>query len=223
MKTVLNENSFDMFTMDKQHKNITKLMHYFDDAFYAIAHHDSKKLQKSQQKIEKLLNQVKDLIYKAYYDDMTHLLNRNGLKAKICKLCQIELEIDGVMFFIDLDRFKYINDSYGHSAGNVTLKTFAKLLTTSIQNISKNKIFISRYGGDEFIIVSEKKYTIEIDTILKTLQNKQLLIDYKKSKEVLSFSYGMALFYSGESFESIVDIADKQMYLNKKRYYTVHK
>lgn len=98
---------------------------------------------------------LKELSYKnnilmniARKDSMTQLLNRLGLDREMDKL--FEKEIPFVLFFMDLDLFKIINDNYGHHYGDIILQKVAGRLNTIF---SQNAI-IARYGGDEFIVIS---------------------------------------------------------------------
>lgn len=99
---------------------------------------------------EQKLNQEK-IINLAYYDQLTGLYNR----------AQMELELEDALnkgaennqysavLFLDLDRFKLLNDSYGHHMGDNLLKTIAERL----QKVDTTKSIISRFGGDEFVMV----------------------------------------------------------------------
>ena len=84
----------------------------------------------------------------AYYDDLTGLPNKNYVEDKIDKI--LEKDKKAAILFLDLDRFKRINDSLGHSTGDEIIKRTAKRL---------NKIvyggIVARYSGDEFIIILE--------------------------------------------------------------------
>ena len=84
----------------------------------------------------------------AYYDDLTGLPNKNYVEDKIDKI--LEKDQKAAILFLDLDRFKRINDSLGHSTGDEIIKRTAKRL---------NKIvyggIVARYSGDEFIIILE--------------------------------------------------------------------
>jgi diguanylate cyclase (GGDEF)-like protein len=88
-------------------------------------------------------------------DSLTKLANRKSLQSKLEEevsrlrrygnLYQNSLSL----MFIDLDNFKYYNDQFGHAAGDLILKEFAQLLCKHLRNID----FVSRYGGDEFVLV----------------------------------------------------------------------
>lgn len=88
---------------------------------------------------------------KAEYDPLTKLLNRNALEITLEKaFYEADRQFFKLAFlFIDLDNFKYINDTYGHQAGDTVLKIIAKRLRNSV----KQKDIKARYAGDEFVVV----------------------------------------------------------------------
>jgi len=92
----------------------------------------------------------KELQYIAEHDVLTGLLNRRGFYAKMEKLIASKAHKTqySLLFYLDLDQFKGINDSLGHSVGDAVLQTVAKRLIYSLDKRCK----ISRLGGDEFIL-----------------------------------------------------------------------
>jgi diguanylate cyclase (GGDEF)-like protein len=118
---------------------------------------------------------------KANTDKLTSLLNREGFENKIkennCKYFSI----------IDLDNFKYINDTFGHETGDKILKKFSNLLKTYFPNS-----IIGRWGGDEFLICTNKSKEEIIENFKKI--NKQLTFFQsqfdKNPKKLLSVSVG---------------------------------
>ncbi|MCV2403418.1 EAL domain-containing protein [Marinomonas sp. C2222] len=95
----------------------------------------------AQKKIENL----------AYYDQLTGLANRTTLENELKKVteCKKQSESYSGLVFIDLDRFKLLNDSYGHFMGDILLKTIATRLTS----MQLKGATITRFGGDEFAIL----------------------------------------------------------------------
>jgi diguanylate cyclase (GGDEF)-like protein len=118
---------------------------------------------------------------KATIDKLTDVYNRIGFENKIQNTnCNY-------LLIVDLDNFKYINDSFGHEIGDIVLKEFAWLL----KKYFKNDI-IGRWGGDEFLICTnkEKEQIISIiDTINEHLKDVQKQFDKKLIKK-LSVSVG---------------------------------
>lgn len=119
---------------------------------------------------------------KALIDKLTEVFNRRGFE-KAVENCNFKYFI-----LIDLDNFKYINDSFGHEMGDMILKEFAQIL----KKYFKNDI-IGRWGGDEFIVCTnkEKKQLLEIfDSVNKNLAKLQQNFD-KKMEKKLSTSVGI--------------------------------
>lgn len=104
--------------------------------------------------IEKKEEAEQSLQYLAYHDELTGLPNRNTLVDRIGQSIKISSRDNQQMgiLFIDLDRFKNVNDSLGHIIGDKLLQQVASRLYTTLRNHDT----ISRNGGDEFVVVLEK-------------------------------------------------------------------
>jgi diguanylate cyclase (GGDEF)-like protein len=97
-------------------------------------------------------NAIKELEFNAKHDQLTELLNRRGLEEYMENFIQEEKHQSfySILFYLDLNKFKHINDSLGHKIGDELLIAIANRLNSFISK----KCIISRFGGDEFIIVS---------------------------------------------------------------------
>jgi diguanylate cyclase (GGDEF)-like protein/PAS domain S-box-containing protein len=173
---------------------------------YVALFSDITKIKDSNEKIE----------YLAHHDPLTNLPNRLLLNARLnisLDKC-VELGQKLAIFFIDIDNFKIINDTYGHSIGDKIINLVAQRLQ---KNIRKNDT-ISRIGGDEFIIVIED--IIEQKNVEK-IANKILndFIDPIKLEEYLfdtSVSMGISIFPNhGLNAEDLIKHADTAMYSAK--------
>ncbi|MDD2291499.1 MAG: EAL domain-containing protein [Aliarcobacter sp.] len=166
--------------------------------------------------ITKIKNSNAKIEYLAHHDPLTNLPNRLLLKARLnksiekCNDSQQRLAI----FFIDIDNFKMINDTYGHSIGDRIINLVAQRLQ---KNIRKNDT-ISRIGGDEFIIVIED--IIEQKNIQKIAQ--KILNDFLepiKLEEYLfdtTISMGISIYpNNGLNAEDLIKHADTAMYSAK--------
>jgi diguanylate cyclase (GGDEF)-like protein/PAS domain S-box-containing protein len=89
----------------------------------------------------------------AYTDELTKLPNRSAFKKKLENLLLKKTESAAyhALFFLDLDDFKVINDTLGHDMGDALLISIAKRFKTSLSNVN----IISRFGGDEFVMLAE--------------------------------------------------------------------
>jgi len=155
---------------------------------------------------------------KAEYDPLTQLLNRNAFESVLEKAFY---EADRKFFklailFIDLDNFKYINDTYGHQAGDTVLKIIAKRLKNSV----KQKDIKARYAGDEFVIVlkgvEDRKKIEEIaQGVLRVISEPISLDD--NIKVSVSASIGIACYPDdAKTFQGLLEKADKTMYEVKR-------
>ncbi|MCV6548685.1 MAG: diguanylate cyclase [Cohaesibacter sp.] len=107
--------------------------------------------------ITEFKNREAQLAYEASHDALTGLANRAGLEShyqKTLEQYKQDQKAFGVMLF-DLDKFKQINDSQGHHAGDCVLQTIAN----RIQKISREQDFAARLGGDEFAIILKPSMT----------------------------------------------------------------
>ena len=95
---------------------------------------------------------IKELEFNAKHDQLTTLLNRRGLEEYMENFIQEKKHQSfySILFYLDLNKFKHINDSLGHKIGDELLIAIANRLNS----FTSEKCIISRFGGDEFIIVS---------------------------------------------------------------------
>jgi len=107
--------------------------------------------EKTQQKNRELAQLRQDIEHDALHDPLTGLANRRGLEQQIQHLIRNAMSKNGTVqiMHIDLDRFKQINDTLGHAAGDFILQWVAKALEDTV----KDHGFIARVGGDEFVVV----------------------------------------------------------------------
>ncbi|MGN0915172.1 MAG: GGDEF domain-containing protein [Succinivibrio sp.] len=150
-------------------------------------------------------------------DDLTCLNNRNELKSYLSNLMLLtpQERRKTFMMFIDLNKFKHINDHYGHNEGDEVLMQISKLLKTVAGNFN---CFLCRYGGDEFILIKrnaneEKAVNVcrFIDRAVKNLRELSL------APYELSVSTGFVRFDNRFSTpQEFIDAADKLMYETKR-------
>lgn len=144
-------------------------------------------------------------------DALTGLLNRTGFMSAL-KTASFEAE-NLSLFFIDLNKFKPVNDNYGHKAGDYILKQIA----TRLREIFPEKSLITRLGGDEYciLLLNEDKIsaTKKINLITQTLEQD---IIYNQNTINISGSIGLACYPEDTSKpEELIELADKQMYVQK--------
>ena len=162
----------------------------------------------------------------AYIDGLTGLKNKTAFQEDIANIVDIEKIIPTSLAIIDLDFFKGINDNYGHLIGDQVLKLFAKVLLSIFKK--KN---CYKWGGEEIIvmipemdplelfakIVKTKKEFIKASRIMMAEVNKKKKIEPEKSRDMITFSAGVAEFPKHASTgEALVAKADAALYYAKE-------
>ncbi|MEB2299359.1 EAL domain-containing protein [Lysinibacillus xylanilyticus] len=142
----------------------------------------------------------------AYIDRMDNLLESTSA---------ISHSVQHAVYFLDLDRFKQINDTLGHAVGDTILVEVAKRLKTLL----KNKDIIARYGGDEFIITltnvkNAKEAANFAEQIIGIIEQP---LDINGQDIFISTSIGISMYpIDGETTEQLIHCADKAMSYSKK-------
>ncbi len=150
----------------------------------------------------------------SFTDELTGLTNRRGflkLAGYLFQKCQLENNVFTLLFF-DLDKFKYINDHFGHAEGDRVLKTFSNTL---LQNFRCYDV-IARLGGDEFCIFCSGLNQKDVDCIIQRLTDSLKSVATKDYS--LEFSMG-SIQYDPEkhrTLEEMIALADSKMYVTKK-------
>ncbi len=149
-------------------------------------------------------------------DTLTGLLSRMQMEVRAQFL--IDRRQPFSLILLDIDRFKSINDTYGHDEGDRALCVIANLLNKSIKQIDS----AYRYAGDEFVLIIESNQEEAADCVVERLKSN--LEKYNHASRLtyaLSFSYGV-VFYNANASESVIGLfseADQRMYQNKKLTY----
>lgn len=155
----------------------------------------------------------------AYHDFLTGLPNYRLFKIRIMEALERAKEqkhLLGAVMFIDLDRFKMVNDTFDHATGDLLLKHISQLLSNSISSEDT----VSRYGGDEFSILLPNIKTKEeaasiAKNILDTLEQPIFIKDYEI---MISASIGIAFYpENGEDPDTLLKNADRAMYRVKNK------
>ena len=175
--------------------------------------------QQLQQEIIVRQKAEQQLIHDALYDGLTNLPNRNLLMDRIDLSLQRAKRNPQHLFallFIDLDRFKAINDSLGHLVGDQLLRAIAKLLAEDLRTTDT----VARLGGDEFVILLDDIHSLKDATeVGDRLQEKlKLPLNFEDKSIVTSASIGIAL--SSSSYRNSSEIlrdADIAMYRAKEK------
>ena len=152
------------------------------------------------------------------HDGLTGVLNRNAfderMEEETNRANRTQQSLAIIMF--DLDKFKRINDNYGHPYGDYVIKSTAQILKDSVRNID----VVARYGGEEFIIIlvdtDIAKCRHVAERMVKNIS--KFDFDYNDVKVRMTISAGMAEFPADtDKIESLIDKADKAMYESKRK------
>ena len=163
----------------------------------------------------------------AYYDSLTGLPNRTLLQDRLAKaLASAKRHKDRVaVLFLDLDRFKNINDSLGHSYGDLLLQELA----TRLQTWAREQDTVARLGGDEFIVVLSAIKEVADAAVAAERVAHSISAEFTLEGRVLNVtcSIGISVYPDhGEDPETLIKHADAAMYCSKEggrntfRYFT---
>ena len=150
-------------------------------------------------------------------DSLTHLLNRRFLPAVLTREMAMARR-SGVPFsllLLDLDRFKLINDTYGHAAGDLVLQQSSDLVTGSVRAGD----FVFRYGGEEILIVLvevDKERAMRVaETIRAKFVAEQMHLGEDRTANI-TVSIGVATYNGHPDYETIMKDADGALYQAKE-------
>ena len=154
----------------------------------------------------------------AQTDSLTGLVNRGAFTSALCE--RLDAARDArttlALFVIDLDRFKHLNDTLGHHAGDLLLAEVGERLRAD----AAPGELVARLGGDEFVVlVTDSSAVREVDLLARLAARLEGLNGRGDREFQLAFSTGVAAFdpASPESLEDLLSEADSRMYLDKRR------
>lgn len=151
-------------------------------------------------------------------DVLTKLLNRRFLptifKREISHANRVGTPLS--ILVIDVDKFKQINDTWGHNTGDEILRRVSQVFYDNVRSSD----YVFRYGGDEFIIVLTES---TVHDTLRTAERIRSRVEKTKVKApngediMLSLSIGAAMFSGHPDYERLIQLADEARYIAKKR------
>jgi diguanylate cyclase (GGDEF)-like protein/PAS domain S-box-containing protein len=163
----------------------------------------------SGQDISELHAARERLAHAAEHDELTGLPNRTLLTRQLAARLGEQGPRTTAVAFLDLDRFKIMNDLFGHDVGDEILVTVARRLRSTVRATD----IVARYGGDEFVVVASTTTMEEIEELRVRLENAISEPMRLRSGSLQVFaSVGMAVGHPGDLIDEILNEADAAMY-----------
>ncbi|PXW87307.1 diguanylate cyclase [Nitrosomonas sp. Nm84] len=170
----------------------------------------------AQDKINQLEAELSRMCEKVHEDHLTGVLNRRGLDSAFERETSraTRHQIPLCYALLDIDNFKQLNDTHGHTVGDDVLVYLAE----SVKNTTRPEDIVSRYGGEEFVILlpnTELKEAVEVLARIRRNLTKKFFL-HENKRLLITFSAGVAQHQPGESQENTFKRADEALYRAKK-------
>lgn len=181
-------------------------------------------LEKARARIKAQAKRIKHLELLVTHDHLTGLLNRKGMEEALehhfsilsRNTCE---KNDFAVLNLDLDRFKGINDTYGHQVGDEVIKFFAEILTDTLRD---GYDIIAHISGDEFIVILPESNLEQANVVKDTIKDVLVITPFDTDGVALSLraSIGVATALDPSNgkirpLEDTLVLADKDMYKDK--------
>lgn len=164
------------------------------------------------QRVDELEGELRRLSNEVHTDQLTQVANRRGLiQAFGVEQAKAEREAKRIaLALLDIDNFKKLNDSLGHHAGDIALKSLAERTQASLRPGD----MVARYGGEEFVLMLPDTPLDEAQAVLVRLQRSlsAALFNHEGKDVFVTFSAGVTLYRPGETLEAALDRADVALY-----------
>ncbi len=173
-------------------------------------------VESSQEKIRKLQEELSQLSEAVRVDQLTGVLNRRGLDEAMVREISRAQRGGGKLSvaLLDIDNFKSLNDTYGHHVGDTALQHLSTVIKATVRPTD----VVSRFGGEEFVILLPDT---DLDQAVTTIQRLQRALTKQffmgnNDRLLITFSAGVALHKNNEKEATVLHRADQSMYLAKK-------
>lgn len=188
----------------------------FIEGLSALNKNMSDELDKAQLKINTLTADLQEALSSLTTDPLTKVGNRKGFMDDMEAAIEAgqEKKLSMVLMMIDVDNFTFLNDEYGHLAGDKVLYFLAQTIKTMIRTADK----VYRYGGEEFAVVLSRCDVTQAfalaDKIRTKIESSNLL--YSGKRVYVTISVGVTIHQQGDTFDDMIGRADKALYCAKK-------
>ncbi len=178
------------------------------------------KASELQARVRDLESELRRLSEEVSTDALTQVANRRGLalafEAECARAARAEAPAPATLAIglIDIDNFKKLNDTLGHAAGDVALKTLA----TAVRDRLRPVDHLARFGGEEFVVLLPATPTAEAQQALTRLQRSlsEALFLHEEREVFVTFSAGVTAWRPGETLEGALERADEALYEAKR-------
>ncbi len=205
----------------EMHQLAFLLVYLYENKEYKEAYFVFQDIKNHSLEMENLLSffDVLEFAKEIKYDSLTGMLSRRLIPTIMKKELELSylLHKPFILAMVDIDDFKYVNDTYGHLIGDCVLKSFSEFLRDKLRKSD----YIFRYGGEEFLILMPTTDLISAVKVLnklrKQLENQTFRCDSHKIK--ITVSIGVKEINENEiskPIEEIIDEVDSFMYVAKK-------
>ncbi|MCF7944941.1 MAG: sensor domain-containing diguanylate cyclase [Spirochaetia bacterium] len=163
-----------------------------------------------------ILKDLQELEKLALNDQLTEVPNRRYLESQVKNTWEQFKDL-GLIFgiiFIDIDHFKHVNDTYGHSVGDEVLKVLSK----SMQSVLRKDDFIGRWGGEEFVVIIGNASPEAMETVSEKIRMiaASTPIPSVDPPVRVTVSLGATILKEGEDWQEVLERADRLMYMSKQ-------
>ena len=208
LETTSNKQDYSIRLPEKHHDEIGKAYQNFNQL-----------VENTEQLLAKQATQEQLLLFQANHDTLTGLHNRLYITNYLKKLIAEEnnKETHALCYF-DLDKFKIINDSFGHPVGDQLLIKLAVQIEQFINTLPQTQV--ARIGGDEFVLIVHNTYEEKLSNTLKQLQSliQDFRLDYQGQQLSIGVSIGAILFRTPcNNIHALFSAADTACYHAKHK------
>lgn len=177
--------------------------------FHYIALH--KRISRDAKRLQSLSATNEQYKVKSETDKLTGLRNREGLAQALQLMENNKNQL--ALLLVDVDFFKKINDNYGHDIGDIVLEELASLL----QQSTRSKDLVGRWGGEEFIILLHIEKPQDAELFAEKIRLQISAVEFARDLKLhLSISIGLAFMTNEESFDISFKRADQALYKAKR-------
>ncbi len=209
------DDPFFQYSLDRAVRGLIELVLLFNA--YTIYQQITVKRLRSQfseriAEMRILQNRAQEYQRLAMIDPLTGLCNRRAAEERLAAEASRARRngFDLTVISFDLDKFKQINDTYGHPAGDLVLTEFA----TRLKDATRLSDLAARMGGDEFLVLLPECPNSQVEQLLARLRGME--ITWSGQKIPICFSAGWVGYQRGESTEQFLARADRTLYAEKR-------